>query len=353
MIEIFLLCLILTLFIFLVFLKTRRTTPQDFGKTITVDATPFQTMRDVKLLLSDTLGIPHEQQKTYDAQGKLTDDNLPLGLCKNEHLRLSASNANFHLQVRLVEPKDAQKLSNSSSYKELQQRQQKSGTVPGFSRRSTTTESGSENSSTYPKKTNMESYNGKGSTPMEREKKDSTSPMDKSEKTEKNGNMLKEVSQLMEKIESLTTRLNKKEEALKDQTFKLEKLSRKMQEKEVYFKEKVKSFEEKQLSYQDQLTEQSLNYDSLYSKYIVKTHNSTSLAKKYKKLKADLEVMSKEKQDSNESTCNVCLTDPKNTVLVPCGHCFCVDCVGALCARDNTQCPVCRQQFRECVRFFM
>jgi len=186
--------------------------------------------------------------------------------------------------------------------------------------------------------------------PLEK-KKDSTSSMDKSEKTEKknqkkNGNMLKEVSQLMEKIETLTTHLNKKEEALKDQTFKLEKLSRKMQEKEVYFKEKVKSFEEKQLSYQDQ-------YDSLYSKYIVKTQNSTSLAKKYKKLKADLEVMSKEKQNSNESICNVCLTDPKNTVLVPCGHCFCVDCVGALCARDNTQCPVCRQEFRECVKFFM
>ena len=49
--------------------------------------------------------------------------------------------------------------------------------------------------------------------------------------------------------------------------------------------------------------------------------------------------------DEDDSTCVVCLTNEKNTVLVPCGHYCC--CQG--CASNMAMCPVCRTtiQFRQ------
>jgi len=42
-----------------------------------------------------------------------------------------------------------------------------------------------------------------------------------------------------------------------------------------------------------------------------------------------------------EADCSVCLTDPKNTVLLPCRHL----CVCQTCMRHLDKCPVCRAPF--------
>jgi E3 ubiquitin-protein ligase MUL1 len=43
---------------------------------------------------------------------------------------------------------------------------------------------------------------------------------------------------------------------------------------------------------------------------------------------------------SDIQICTVCLTNPKEIILIPCGHvCVCADC----CLKLHSKCPVCRQ----------
>ena len=56
-----------------------------------------------------------------------------------------------------------------------------------------------------------------------------------------------------------------------------------------------------------------------------------------------------ETPDEDSTLCVVCLSAPKDTVLVPCGHfCSCNSCSGAL-----TACPMCRQQIQYRQRVFV
>ena len=46
--------------------------------------------------------------------------------------------------------------------------------------------------------------------------------------------------------------------------------------------------------------------------------------------------------DDEEGTCKVCLFEPKDTLLMPCGHfCVCKDCANAL-KEKSPLCPMCR-----------
>lgn len=47
-------------------------------------------------------------------------------------------------------------------------------------------------------------------------------------------------------------------------------------------------------------------------------------------------------QNEAEKECLVCLTEEKNTVIMPCGHmCVCLDCGNGLVKAKHT-CPICR-----------
>ena len=46
----------------------------------------------------------------------------------------------------------------------------------------------------------------------------------------------------------------------------------------------------------------------------------------------------------NENECRVCMVNRKNTVLIPCGHCLCSNCV-----KRVTKCPMCRATIRRSV----
>ena len=46
--------------------------------------------------------------------------------------------------------------------------------------------------------------------------------------------------------------------------------------------------------------------------------------------------------DDAEKECLVCLTEEKNTVIMPCGHmCVCLECGNGLVKAKHT-CPICR-----------
>ena len=53
--------------------------------------------------------------------------------------------------------------------------------------------------------------------------------------------------------------------------------------------------------------------------------------------------------------CVVCLTQPKEVAVVPCGHlCMCTVCSEGISKRTRTrQCPICRQKFRSTLRVFV
>lgn len=47
---------------------------------------------------------------------------------------------------------------------------------------------------------------------------------------------------------------------------------------------------------------------------------------------------------NEQSTCVVCLTNPRELVLLDCGHvCLCMDCFERL---STPNCPICRQRYR-------
>ena len=49
-----------------------------------------------------------------------------------------------------------------------------------------------------------------------------------------------------------------------------------------------------------------------------------------------------EKAEDESSECLVCLSEPKNTIIMPCSHmCVCYDCAKTLREKKYT-CPICR-----------
>jgi len=47
---------------------------------------------------------------------------------------------------------------------------------------------------------------------------------------------------------------------------------------------------------------------------------------------------------SDQSNCVVCLTNPREVILLDCGHdCLCMDCMEQL---TNKSCPICRETYR-------
>ena len=63
-------------------------------------------------------------------------------------------------------------------------------------------------------------------------------------------------------------------------------------------------------------------------------------------------------QDDNQttnnettSTCVICLVNPREIVLLDCGHvCLCMDCLERL---PNTNCPICRTNYRTFAPVYM
>jgi hypothetical protein len=51
--------------------------------------------------------------------------------------------------------------------------------------------------------------------------------------------------------------------------------------------------------------------------------------------------------------CAVCMDQPRNAVLVPCGHAvLCMGCAGAIMDRRPRKCPICRQEPQSHFRLF-
>ena len=48
--------------------------------------------------------------------------------------------------------------------------------------------------------------------------------------------------------------------------------------------------------------------------------------------------------------CTVCVTRELGTVLIPCGHAFCVSCAGRA---ERTRCHTCRSQIHSTMRIFI
>ncbi len=55
--------------------------------------------------------------------------------------------------------------------------------------------------------------------------------------------------------------------------------------------------------------------------------------------------------NSHETTCVICLVNPREIVLLDCGHvCLCMDCLERL---PNTNCPICRVSYRTFAPVYM
>ncbi len=71
--------------------------------------------------------------------------------------------------------------------------------------------------------------------------------------------------------------------------------------------------------------------------------NSTNEIDVLKKSSSDLDLLL---NNTNESTCVICLTDIRNVVLLPCRHlCLCGSCAENL-KFQSANCPICRVPFR-------
>ena len=58
-----------------------------------------------------------------------------------------------------------------------------------------------------------------------------------------------------------------------------------------------------------------------------------------------LEEAKKEDDGEDDSKkCTICLTEEKNTIVVPCGHlCVCKGCATEFAKQKSPDCPICRQ----------
>ncbi|KAF2575996.1 hypothetical protein F2Q70_00005854 [Brassica cretica] len=58
-------------------------------------------------------------------------------------------------------------------------------------------------------------------------------------------------------------------------------------------------------------------------------------------------MMLRQGEDSGDKECVICLTEPKDTAVMPCRHlCLCSDCAKELRFQSN-KCPICRQPIDE------
>jgi E3 ubiquitin-protein ligase MUL1 len=59
----------------------------------------------------------------------------------------------------------------------------------------------------------------------------------------------------------------------------------------------------------------------------------------------------KDNEDDTREKCVICLTNPRELVLLPCGHvCLCMGCLDLM---PNRNCPICRQEYRDYVPCFI
>lgn len=57
---------------------------------------------------------------------------------------------------------------------------------------------------------------------------------------------------------------------------------------------------------------------------------------------------------SEDRECKVCMDNPINTVLIPCGHqALCMDCVTLLRANGNKACPICKKETVQVVKTYL
>lgn len=96
-----------------------------------------------------------------------------------------------------------------------------------------------------------------------------------------------------------------------------------------------------------------------YSKYAESVYKSTQIEDTYKELveaykkwnicRQIISIHHNFKSETQEPLCPICLTDSVATVLVPCGHTFCNNCI----KKQNTTCYICRGTIRERVKLFL
>ncbi|CEF65167.1 Zinc finger, RING-type domain and Zinc finger, RING/FYVE/PHD-type domain-containing protein [Strongyloides ratti] len=63
-----------------------------------------------------------------------------------------------------------------------------------------------------------------------------------------------------------------------------------------------------------------------------------------KPLQTEIKILEKSKENEDNKSCVVCLTESKTCLCFPCGHvCFCDKC-SKLFSQNNKSCPICRQE---------
>ena len=90
--------------------------------------------------------------------------------------------------------------------------------------------------------------------------------------------------------------------------------------------------------------------DSIYKSTDIET-NYKELVEAYKQWNICRQIISLHnnfRTDIHDPQCAICLTDPISTVIVPCGHTFCGNCI----KKQNTTCYICRGTIRERVKLF-
>jgi Zinc finger, C3HC4 type (RING finger) len=95
-----------------------------------------------------------------------------------------------------------------------------------------------------------------------------------------------------------------------------------------------------------------------FSKYASSVFKSSNFEENYKELveaykkwnicRQIINTQSVFKNDTHESQCTICLTDPVTMAIVPCGHTFC----GSCAKKQNTACYICRGTIRERIRLY-
>ena len=57
--------------------------------------------------------------------------------------------------------------------------------------------------------------------------------------------------------------------------------------------------------------------------------------------------------DDNEKECIICLSDKRDTIILPCRHmCLCVNCAIAIQNQTSRTCPVCRDSNNKNFKIF-
>jgi hypothetical protein len=92
-----------------------------------------------------------------------------------------------------------------------------------------------------------------------------------------------------------------------------------------------------------------------YAETVYKTtkfeDNYIELVEAYKKWNVCRQIISlysNFKNDIHDPQCAICLTEPVITVIVPCGHTFCGNCI----KKQNTSCYICRGTIRERIKLY-